>query len=84
MTALLDLINGYKTYAAAILMIVTGLGSILSKHYSEGLAEILQALTLISAGGTAMALRQAIAKVPEATLSAAGPSAEMKKPLPLR
>ncbi len=44
MTALLDLINGYKTYAAAILMIVTGLGSILSKHYSEGLAEILQAL----------------------------------------
>ena len=57
-TILLDLINGYKTYSAAILTIVTGLGAILSKNYSQGIADIMQALTLIfgappwSASGT--------------------------------
>ena len=46
-TIILDLINGYKTYSAAILTIVTGVGAILSKNYSQGVTDILQALTLI-------------------------------------
>ena len=47
---LLELINGYKTYSAAILTIVTGVGAILSKNYSRGATDILQALTLVFGG----------------------------------
>ncbi len=71
-TALLDLINGYKTYSAAILTIVTGIGAILSKNYSQGLADIMQALTLISGGAAVVGLRHAVAKVPTGVLKAAG------------
>ena len=49
-TILLELINGYKTYSAAILTIVTGVGAILSKNYSQGVADIMQALTVIFGG----------------------------------
>ena len=61
---LLELINGYKTYSAAILTIVTGIGAILSKNYSQGVADIMQALTLISGGAAVVGLRHAVAKVP--------------------
>jgi hypothetical protein len=70
-TMLLDLINGYKTYSAAILTIVTGVGAILSKNYSQGVADILQALTLIFGGASVVGLRHAVAKVPTRVIDAA-------------
>jgi hypothetical protein len=63
-TVLLDLVNGYKTYSAAILTIVTGIGAILSKNYSQGVADIMQAITLIFGGAAVVGLRHAVAKVP--------------------
>jgi hypothetical protein len=71
-TVLLNLINGYKTYSAAILTIVTGVGAIMSKNYSQGIADILQALTLIFGGAAVVGLRHAVAKVPTGVLEAAG------------
>jgi hypothetical protein len=71
-TLLLDLINGYKTYSAAILTIVTGVGAILSKNYNQGLTDILQALTLIFGGTSVVGLRHAVAKVPTNVFEAAG------------
>ena len=68
---ILDLINGYKTYSAAILTIVTGVGAILSKNYGQGATDILQALTLIFGGATVVGLRHAVAKVPTRVLEAA-------------
>jgi hypothetical protein len=70
-TILLDLINGYKTYSAAILTVVAGVGAILSKNYSQGATDILQALTLIFGGTTVVGLRHAVAKVPTGVLDAA-------------
>jgi hypothetical protein len=71
-TFLLDMINGYKTYSAAILTIVTGVGAILSKNYNQGIADIMQALTLIFGGTAVVGLRHAVAKVPTGVLEAAG------------
>jgi hypothetical protein len=62
-TVVLDLVNGYKTYSAAILTIVTGIGAIVSKNYSQGAADIMQALTLIFGGTAVVGLRHAVAKV---------------------
>ncbi len=59
----LALLNGYKTYASVILTVVSGVGLILSKNYSGGLADIFQALTLISGGATVASLRHAVSKV---------------------
>jgi hypothetical protein len=70
-TILLDLVNGYKTYSAAILTIVTGVGAILSKDYSQGVADIMQALTLIFGGAAVVGLRHAVGKVPTGVLEAA-------------
>jgi hypothetical protein len=70
-TILLDLVNGYKTYSSAILTVVTGVGAILSKNYSQGVADILQAMTLIFGGTTVVGLRHAVAKVPTGVLDAA-------------
>jgi hypothetical protein len=61
---LLELVNGYKTYSAAILTIVTGVGAILSKNYSQGATDILQALALIFGGASVVGLRHAVANVP--------------------
>lgn len=71
-TIILDLINGYKTYSAAILTIVTGVGAILSKNYSQGVTDILQALTLIFGSASVVGLRHAVAKVPTSVFEAAG------------
>jgi hypothetical protein len=71
-TALVDLVNGYKTYSAAILSIVAGVGAILSKNYSQGATDILHALTLIFGGAAIVGLRHAVAKVPTEVLEAAG------------
>ena len=68
---LLEVINGYKTYSAAILTIVTGVGAILSKNYSQGATDILQALALIFGGASVVGLRHAVAKVPTGVLVAA-------------
>jgi hypothetical protein len=70
-TILLDVINGYKTYSAAILTVVTGVGAILSKNYSQGVTDILQAATLIFGSTTVVGLRHAVAKVPTGVLDAA-------------
>jgi hypothetical protein len=69
---LMELTNGYKTYSAAILMVVTGVGAILSKNYSEGTKEILQALTLIFGATAVVGMRHAVEKVPVEVLVAAG------------
>jgi hypothetical protein len=71
-TIILDLINGYKTYSAAILTIVTGVGAILSKNYNQGVTDILQALTLIFGSASVVGLRHAVAKVPTGVIDAAG------------
>jgi hypothetical protein len=71
---LLDLINGYKTYSAAILAVFCGVSAILSKNYSDGLTDILQALTLIYGGIAVIGLRHAVSKVPTAVFSEAGKS----------
>lgn len=60
---LLDLINGYKTYASVILAIVSGLGMILTKNYAEGIPEIFQALTLLFGGTSIASLRHAVSKL---------------------
>jgi hypothetical protein len=70
-TIILDLINGYKTYSAAILTIVTGVGAILSKNYNQGVTDILQALTLIFGSASVVGLRHAVAKVPTRVIDAA-------------
>lgn len=71
-TIILDLINGYKTYSAAILTVVTGIGAILSKNYSQGVTDILQALTLVFGSASVVGLRHAVAKVPTGVIEAAG------------
>jgi hypothetical protein len=60
---LLKLINGYKTYASVILAIVSGLGMVLSKNYSEGLSQIFQALLLLFGGTSVVSVRHAISKL---------------------
>ena len=78
-TVLLDLINGYKTYSAAILTIVTGIGAILSKNYSQGIADIMQALTLIFGGTAVVGLRHAVAKVPRGFSRRPGATTENRR-----
>jgi len=70
-TILMDLINGYKTYAAAILMVSSGVGAILAKDQNQNVADFLQALALVFGGIIAIGLRHAIAKVPREVLTAA-------------
>jgi hypothetical protein len=60
---LLRLIDGYKTYASVILAIVSGLGMILSKNYSEGLSQIFQALAVVFGGAGVAGLRHAVSEV---------------------
>ena len=60
---LLKLINGYKTYASVILAIVSGLGMVLSKNYSEGLPQIFQALLLLFGGASVASVRHAVSKI---------------------
>jgi len=60
---LLKLINGYKTYASVILMVVSGVGLILTKDYSGGVTEIFQGLSVISGGAAIASLRHAVSKV---------------------
>ena len=69
---LLTVINGYKTYSAAILTAATGVGAILSKNYNAGVADLLQALTLIFGTVSVVGLRHAVAKVPTGVIEAAG------------
>ena len=60
---LLKLINGYKTYASVILAIVSGLGMVLSKNYSQGLSQIFQALLMLFGGASVVSMRHAVSKV---------------------
>jgi hypothetical protein len=60
---LLKLITGYKTYASVILAIISGLGMVLSKNYSEGLSQIFQALLVLFGGASVASVRHAVSKV---------------------
>jgi hypothetical protein len=61
--SLLAQINGYKTYASAILAIVSGLGMILTKDHGGGLSAVFQALTVFFSGTSVVGLRHAVAKL---------------------
>jgi hypothetical protein len=58
-------------YGPVIAAVATGVASIAMQHYSEGLAEILQALSLLSGGTAVASLRHAVHQVPDAVLEAA-------------
>lgn len=73
---LLAAINGYKTYSAVILTVVTGVGMILTKNYSGGVSEILQALTLVFGGASVVGLRSAVAKLSDPDQGGASRAAE--------
>jgi hypothetical protein len=60
LSILLKLINGYKTYASVILTIVSGLGMILSKQYSEGISQVFQGLVILFGGASVASLRHDI------------------------
>jgi hypothetical protein len=62
-TVLLNLINGYKTYASVIMAIVSGIGLVLSKNYTGGLTQILQSLLILFGGASIAGMRHAVAKV---------------------
>ena len=53
----IKLINAYKTYASVILTIVSGLGMILSKQYSDGISEVFQGLVILFSGASVASLR---------------------------
>ncbi len=59
----LKLVNGYKTYASVILAIVSGLGLVLSKNYSQGLTQVFQSLLVLFSGTSVVSLRHAVSKV---------------------
>ena len=69
-SAVIDLINGYKTYSSVILAVISGFGMILSKEYGPGISEIFQALTLAFGGASVVGLRHAVAKVPTSVVEA--------------
>jgi hypothetical protein len=69
-TALVGLINGYKTYSSVILAIGSGLGMIASKNYSEGLSQIFQSLTVVFSGASVASVRHAVAKAESASQGA--------------
>jgi hypothetical protein len=60
---LLSASNGYKTYSAAILATLSGLGMILTKTHCAGVAQILHALMIIFGAASLAGLRHAVAKV---------------------
>ncbi len=62
-TVLLNLINGYKTYASVIMAIVSGLGLVLSKNYAGGLTQIFQSLLILFGGASIAGMRHAVAKM---------------------
>ena len=71
---ILKLINGYKTYASVILTIVSGLGMLLSKQYSEGISQIFQGLVILFSGASVASLRHdMISTTPAPSSSAALP-----------
>jgi hypothetical protein len=66
-SALANLINGYKTYSSVVLAIGSGLGMIASKNYNEGLSQIFQALTVVFSGASVASVRHAVAKCESAS-----------------
>ena len=57
LSIVISLINGYKTYASVILTIVSGLGMILSKQYSDGISQVFQVLVILFGGASVASLR---------------------------
>ncbi len=68
----LRVINGRKTYSSVILAVVSGLGMILSKDYSEGMSELFQALMVIFGGASVAGLRHEVASGPLQFTSVSG------------
>ena len=52
----LAVLDNYKVYAPVVLTVVSGLGEILTKNYSGGIASIFQALTVVFGGATVATL----------------------------
>lgn len=62
--ALLILLNGYKTYAALILTVVTAIATVLNDSGGKiGLPEILKILAIVAGGSAAASMRHSVAKV---------------------
>jgi hypothetical protein len=55
--------NAFKTCSSAMLAVVSGLGMILTKNYSAGASDFLQALTIIFGGVSVVGLKQDVAKL---------------------
>ena len=62
LSLLSTLATDYKNYSPVILAVISGVGSIAAKNYSGGLEQILQALTVLFSGATAVAVHQAASK----------------------
>ncbi len=60
---LLKLIEGYKTYASTILIVLAGLGLILVEGYSETAARVCLTVLLLAIAAALASLRSAIAKI---------------------
>lgn len=65
----LYVLKNYKTYAALIAAVSSGVGMILAKNYDGGLETIFQALTIVFTGASAAGVHAAAvsaAKAPNA------------------
>jgi hypothetical protein len=78
-TILTKLISDYKTYASVILAVVSGLGLILSKDYSAGINQILQALLVVFSGASALSIRLDLNKVAGQVQAQIQPPAAVKR-----
>jgi hypothetical protein len=57
------LVDGSKTYISVAMTIISGVGLIATKSYSEGLSLIMQASAFLFGGAAIASLRSAIAKL---------------------
>lgn len=68
---LTTIVTTLKKYAPVIAAVATGIASIASKNYSEGLQQIFQALTVLFGGASMASLHASVRAVPDGVLEAA-------------
>lgn len=59
---IIKLARNYKTYAALIAAVSSGVGMILSKNYDQGLQQIFEALLVVFSGASVAGLHAAVVK----------------------
>jgi hypothetical protein len=59
---LLQAVSLLKAHPSTILAIVSGIGMILSKNYSEGASQIFQALLVLFGGSTVVGLQSSLTR----------------------